>query len=95
MSIDGAQGTQFRVVILTWVRSGSRLGHVADERRANVALTGARDGLIDICSHDVLAQDTRTWEWYFKWAQELGFIVDAERFLEGLPLPSVADLSEL
>ncbi|KAL6755047.1 AAA domain-containing protein [Haematococcus lacustris] len=45
-TVDGYQGQEADVVILTTVRTAGSLGHVADPRRLNVAITRARRGLL-------------------------------------------------
>ena len=82
--MDAAQGTQFNVVILTMVRSGRRLGNVADEPRVNVARTRAKDGLLLVCAHKTLCQDARTWTSYFDWAFEKDVVTLAEQFLKDI-----------
>merc|ERR1711991_440562 len=41
-TIDSAQGKEWDAVILTLVRTGTKLGFIADSRRMNVALTRAK-----------------------------------------------------
>ncbi|KAL6762390.1 AAA domain-containing protein [Haematococcus lacustris] len=45
-TVDGYQGQEADVVILTTVHTAGSLGHVADPRRLNVAITRARRGLL-------------------------------------------------
>ena len=53
-NIDGLQGRQSEVIVLSLARSNSdgRLGHVDDGRRLNVALTRAKRGLVVIGDKD-------------------------------------------
>lgn len=58
-TIDGFQGREADVVVLSTVRSNStrRLGFLQDMRRMNVALTRARNGLVVIGSASTLSAD--------------------------------------
>ena len=55
-NIDGVQGRDHEVIVLSLVRSNSegKLGHVDDRRRLNVALTRAKRGLVVIGDKDTL-----------------------------------------
>jgi AAA domain len=68
-TVDGIQGREKDVVILSTVRSAnvsavstsSGIGFVKDERRMNVALTRARLSLIVVGNASVLSQGSRHW----------------------------------
>jgi hypothetical protein len=64
-TIDGIQGREKQLVVLSTVRGGSSslsgIGFVKDERRMNVALTRARLSLIVVGNAASLAQGSRHW----------------------------------
>ena len=47
-TVDGYQGSERDIIIISCVRSGSGIGFLADSQRLNVALTRAKHGLIVI-----------------------------------------------
>jgi len=68
-SVDGYQGREKEAIVMSTVRSssGGGIGFVADWRRANVAMTRAKRGLIvfgDPCS---LAREESTWAPWLRW----------------------------
>ena len=56
LTIDGAQGNEYQIVIITLVRCNStgQLGFLDDFRRLNVGITRAKAGLIIIGSYRTL-----------------------------------------
>ncbi len=70
-SIDGYQGREKEVIVLSTVRAneGGELGFVRDRRRLNVAITRPRRGLIVIGDHNTLRKDD-DWLSWLDWARE-------------------------
>ncbi|KAL6755048.1 AAA domain-containing protein [Haematococcus lacustris] len=56
-TVDGYQGQEADVVILTTVRTAGSVGHVADPRRLNVAITRARRGLLIVGCASALSSE--------------------------------------
>ena len=58
-SVDGFQGREKEVVILTMVRSNGRknLGFLVEKRRLNVGVTRARRQLVLICDSSTVGED--------------------------------------
>ena len=58
-SVDGFQGREKEVVILSLVRSNSNnnLGFIVEKRRLNVGVTRARRQLVMVCDSSTVAQD--------------------------------------
>jgi len=85
-SVDGYQGREKEGIIMSTVRSSrsSGIGFVADWRRANVAFTRARRGVIVIGNPATLARDEGTWLPWLHW-------IRSNRFYQGdMPsLPSI------
>jgi hypothetical protein len=72
-SIDGFQGQEFDIIILTTVRSNERgeIGFLNDLRRLNVGITRARFALIVVCDIATLSRN-ETWKAYLDYAKNCG-----------------------
>ena len=77
MSVDGYQGRERDVIILSAVRSNRQgnLGFLKDWRRLNVALTRAKTALLVVGDLETLEED-KHWAAFNKWCLGAGCIVD-------------------
>ncbi|GAA5828083.1 hypothetical protein JCM11251_005722 [Rhodosporidiobolus azoricus] len=89
-TVDGFQGREKRVVLLSTVRSnrGGYIGFLTDRRRLNVALTRARDALIVVGNKETLRRaaanewatpadpdaDTGVWSRFLRWCEVRGLV---------------------
>ena len=69
-TVDGFQGSEKDVILISCVRGGSGgIGFLADRQRLNVALTRARKSLIVVGNMDTLGRDN-LWEDFITNAKE-------------------------
>ena len=78
-SVDGFQGREKEVILLSLVRSNSRgkIGFLSDARRLNVAVTRARKQLTVIGNYETLSED-RTFRRLFTIIRRDGRFLDAD-----------------
>lgn len=83
-TVDGFQGQEKDIIILSCVRSGPELrsvGFLNDERRVNVALTRAKSSLFVFGNAPTLARLDPNWREIVNNAQERGSLLD---FVQGM-----------
>jgi len=85
-TVDGFQGQEKDIIILSCVRSGPNLrtiGFLKDVRRMNVALTRAKSSLFVIGNGPTLERSDERWKTIVGDSRERGFFVDVRgpRFL--------------
>lgn len=84
--MDGLQGRQKDIIILSCVRSRSHLetvGFLSDRRRMNVALTRAERSFFVIGDAATLERCNEDWKTIVNDARERGFLVDVSTRSEG------------
>lgn len=80
-TIDGFQGREKDVIIISTVRSGESLGFLADFRRMNVALTRAKFGLWVIGSVKCL-KISQDWRKFVEYCETKGKVKRCQDFFE-------------
>ncbi|AIY90331.1 IGHMBP2 family helicase [Geoglobus acetivorans] len=81
-SVDGYQGREKEVIIISFVRSNEKgdLGFLRDYRRLNVALTRAKRLLIAVGSAETLSKDV-VYRRFIGYVKERGAVIGASTFL--------------
>jgi senataxin len=77
-TVDGFQGQEKDIIILSCVRAGMNVqsvGFLADERRMNVALTRSRSSLFILGNADTLERCNQTWRTIVEDARSRGCLV--------------------
>jgi len=74
-SVDGFQGREKEGIVISTVRSSTSggIGFVGDWRRANVAFTRARRGIVVLGNAQTLLRETGTWLPWLHWIKGEGF----------------------
>lgn len=80
-SVDGFQGREKAAIIVSTVRSnlGGAVGFLKDWRRANVALTRAKRGLIVVGNSDTLSNEHRSWRPWLNFVYAAGCVCNEPR----------------
>ena len=77
-TVDGYQGRERDIIILSTVRSNrrNRVGFLSDWRRMNVAITRSKSALIVIGDIDTLSGGDRNWRAFGSWCRDVGCVHD-------------------
>eukprot|EP00039_Didymoeca_costata_P013220 m.197287 g.197287 ORF g.197287 m.197287 type:complete len:876 (+) comp15710_c1_seq8:309-2936(+) len=75
-SVDGFQGREKTLIVISTVRANNegKLGFLHDWRRANVAMTRARNGLYIVGNRATLQRETHSWGPWLQFAQTHGLV---------------------
>ena len=85
-SVDGYQGREKEVVLLSLVRSNSNreVGFLSERRRLNVAVTRAKRQVIVICDSETVGSDQFLSE-FLHYLSVNGAVESAEMYIDDLP----------
>ena len=87
-TVDGFQGQEKDIIILSCVRSGPNLqtiGFLKDARRMNVALTRAKSSLFIIGNGATLERSDERWRTIVSDARQRGFYANVSHQLSACP----------
>eukprot|EP00756_Hemistasia_phaeocysticola_P019868 Hpha_TRINITY_DN15687_c3_g2::TRINITY_DN15687_c3_g2_i1::g.99073::m.99073/K14326/UPF1, RENT1; regulator of nonsense transcripts 1 len=95
-SVDGFQGREKEVIVVSAVRASSSggVGFLSDIRRMNVTLTRARRGIVVFGSIDTLWRDQHCWSPWLTWANRHGLIRGREHECDQHALQALRQESE-
>lgn len=88
-TVDGFQGQEKDIIILSCVRSGPNLSHIGflkDTRRMNVALTRAKSSLFIFGNGSTLERSDERWKIIVQDARDRGFFINVGYFPCSKPL---------
>jgi senataxin len=84
-TVDGFQGQEKDIIILSCVRGGPRVesvGFLADERRMNVAITRSRSSLFILGNAPTLERSNQTWQMIVQDARARKFLIKVRRYIK-------------
>ena len=66
-TVDGSQGSEWPILILSTVRAGcNSFGHTRDRRRVNVSMTRGRQAFILVCDVSLFKHEKHIWAEYIE-----------------------------
>jgi senataxin len=88
-TVDGFQGQEKDIIILSCVRAGTNVqtvGFLADERRMNVALTRSRSSLFILGHAATLERCNQTWKTVVEDARTRGYLIKVSQAVTSNPM---------